>query len=178
MPAVRISPFAFSDGIQLSLADFDDPVSGRPVAPVRRGALGGDGEPIVYDVSAEPPWRKLTIGLTAKVLETEVRRVLPPGLDAKHDVSLVVSIACPSTKFRHGATLGAKSAGSWTGHLTLSREDLRGVVTIRPMLVLTPRSSKPLVEAGYARRGGSVIGRGDTLQLMVDPSALSPTQAL
>jgi hypothetical protein len=178
MPAVRISPFAVSDGIQLSLSDFDDPVSGRPVSSVTRGALGGDGEPTVYDVSAEPPWRKLTLGLTANVSETELRRVLPPGLASKHDVSLVVSIACPSTKFRHGATLGAKSAGTWAGHLTLSREDLRGVVSLRPLLVLTPRSSKPLLEAGYAHRGGSVIGRGDTLQLMVDASALSPTQAL
>lgn len=179
MPAVRISPFAFSDGIQLALSDFDDPVSGHQVSPVTRGALGGDGDlPMTYDVSAEPPWRKLTLGLSAQISEIELRRVVPPGRDAKHDVSLVVSIACPSTKCRHGAMLAPKSAGVWAGHATLSREDVRGVVSLRPMLVLTPRSSKPSLEAGYANRRGSVIGRGDPLQLMVDASALSPTQAL
>jgi hypothetical protein len=179
MPAVRISPFAFSEGIQLSLSDFDDPVSGRPVSPTTRGAASGDGElPITYDVSAEPSWRKLTLGLKAKLSEAELRRVTPPARDSKDDLSLVVSITCPSTKYRHGVTLRPKSAGSWAGHLTLRREDLRGVVGLRPMLVLTPRSSRSSTETGYAYRGGSVIGRGEALQLLVDASAHSPTQAL
>jgi len=46
------------------------------------------------------------------------------------------------------------------------------------MLVLTPHSSQSSIEEGYASRVGSVIGQGDALQLLVDASALSLTQAL
>ncbi len=176
MPPVRLAPFAFSDDIQLSLSDFDDPVTGRQVIAGTRGAIRGDDEmPLTYDVSADPPWRKLTLGLTAKLKERELHRVIPPGRDPQKDVSLVVSVACPPTKYRHGLTLGAKSSGAWAGHLTVRREDLRGVVSLRPMLVLTPGPSQFSTETGYAHRGGSVIGRGDALQFA---SALSPMQAL
>src|SRR2546430_9176742 len=123
MPPVRLAPFAFSDGVQLSLSDFDDPVTGRQVGVGRRGAVRGDDElPLTYDVSADPPWRKLTLGLTAKLQETELQRVVPPGRDPQKEVSLVVSIACPPTKYRHGLTLGAKSSSVWAGHVTLRRE--------------------------------------------------------
>jgi len=44
VPPVRLAPFAFSDGIQLSLADFDDPVTGRQVSAGTRGAVRGDDE--------------------------------------------------------------------------------------------------------------------------------------
>jgi hypothetical protein len=179
MPAVRIAPFAFSDGIQLSLSDFDDPVSGRQIRPITRGVVSGDGDlPLTYDVSADPPWRKLTLGLTAQLLETELRRITPPGRDPREDVSLVVSIACPSTKYRHGVTLGMKSSGVWAGHVTLRREDIRGVVSLRPMLVLTPGTPEPSTQEGYANRGGSIIGRGGPLQLLMDASALSPMQSI
>jgi len=179
MPPVRLAPFAFSDGIQLSLSDFDDPVTGRQVSAGTRGAVRGDDElPLTYDVSADPPWRKLTLGLTAKLPETELHRVIPPGRDPQKDASLVVSIVCPPTKYRQGVTLGAKLSGAWAGHVTLRREDLRGVVSLRPMLVLIPGPSQVPIETGYAHRRGSVIGRGDPLQLLVDAPALSPMQTL
>jgi hypothetical protein len=179
MSGVRISPFAFSEGIQLALSDFDDPVGGRQLIPVRRGAAGGDDDlAINYDVSAEKLWRKLTLAVTAKISEAELRRIIPPTCDPKNDATLIVSVACPSTKYRHGATLTVRSLGVWTDHITLHRDDLQGAVILRPMLVLTPRSPQSEVDVGYADRRGLLIGRGEALQLLVDASALSPTQAL
>src|SRR5256885_5320419 len=60
-------------------SDFDDPVTGRQVSPGTRGAVPGDDElPLTYDVSADPPWRKLTLGLTAKRSEEHTSELQSP----------------------------------------------------------------------------------------------------
>lgn len=182
--AVQLYPHRVSTALRLRLADFDDPETGRAVsvhgtrdpgpAEVEDDAAEPERGPDAYDAcSAAGSWRKLTFRLTAELPAAELARVLPSTSDVATDAALVVSITCQATKYRHGVRLARTKAGHWSGHATLQRSDVSGVVALVPRLVRVtgiPASE----DLPVATRVGSVLATGDSVALYVDvpPSAV------
>lgn len=174
--AVRLAPYAFSGGLALSLTDFDDPVSGRKISPKRaRASTEGEGDGGVsraYDFTQDGhAWEKLTFKIKAKLEPGELRRVLPAGADSKVETTLLVSLSCPPTKYRHALHLEPSGEGKWTGYATLQRVDVKGSVQLRPLLVrATDLSPAPSRGGRLAIRAGSILATGVSVLLHVDTS--------
>jgi hypothetical protein len=176
MAAVRILPFPSSEGLDLSLANFDDPSEGREITPVD-GDMSGDTELAgSYDLVTDPPWKKLTMRITAKLPTSELERVVPEGCDRTRDLVLAVSVACPATKYRQGVALAPGSDGTWSGLLTLVRRDLSGVLILKPSLSLASGTPEPPARPTLDR--GTVIARGRPVRLIIDGHARQNISAL
>src|SRR6267143_405859 len=176
MAAVRILPFPSSEGLVLSLTNFDDPSEGREITPVDGGMSGGTELVSSYDLVTDPPWKKLTMRITAKLPTSELERVVPEACDRTRDLVLVVSVACPATKYRHGIALTPGSDGTWSGLLTLVRADLSGVLILKPSLTLASGTPEPPARRQLDR--GTVVARGQPVRLIIDGHAQQNVGAL
>jgi hypothetical protein len=176
MAAVRILPFPSSESLVLSLTNFDDPSEGRGITPLD-GGMSGDAELAgSYDLVTDPPWKKLTMRMTAKLPAPELERVVPEGCDRTRDLVLAISVACPATKYRHGVALARSNEDTWSGLLTLVRRDLSGVLILKPALSLASGKPEPPARRGLDR--GTVIARGRPVRLVIDGHARQNVGAL
>lgn len=176
--AVRIAPFHSLDRIVVALSDFDDPTTGREVRPVVRGPADPDEVgPATYDFSGTT-WKRLTFALEVTLPTAEIRRVLPPELDVMQHIAFVASIRCQGTKLRQAVKLRSNGDGVWAGHATLTREDLRGTVLIRPSVAVIGGWGGRAVVSGSPLRPGSVIGTGDPVRLIVDNESMPANEPL
>jgi hypothetical protein len=172
--AVQLYPHEMSTALELRLTDFDDPMTGCAVEVREASSLSEDGENDSagrvqgYDAfSSGTPWRKLTFRLTADLPDAELGRVLPATSSVETDTTLVVLMTCPSTKFRHGVRLARSKHGAWTGHATIQRADIKGVVMLRPQLVRA--TGIPTTEdLPFATKTGAVIAVGEPISIYVD----------
>jgi hypothetical protein len=176
--AVQLYPHAFSGLLGLRLDDFDDPeMDGQiEVVDLRRtdGAAEMDeaDEPYGYDAfSKAGNWKKLTCRLSVSLRVDELAQILPATSDLQVDAALFVLVTCPATKFRHGVRLATPTTDGdstrWKGYLTITREDVRGAVSLKPQLVRL--TSIPLTEEiPFGTQAGTLIGAGPAVQLYVD----------
>src|SRR5207248_3064497 len=97
-------------------------------------------------------WRSLQIDLQASLLESELERVLPSPSSPAEDAELVVSVICSDTRLRRAVPFSFEE-GSWSGTVTVRRDEARGAVRLIPRLVRAtdlPDSSQR--ESGVATR--------------------------
>jgi hypothetical protein len=171
--AVQLYPHAVSGQVELRLHDFDDPVAGRKVDVFEVGRVAEDEDGAApdridgYDVSATSAWRKLSFRLTADLPTEEIQRILPPTSSVNTDTTMVVLLTCASTKFRHGVRLKHVGDGTWSGTAAIQRDDVKGIVTLRPQLVRS--TGIPAAEdLPFATTAGALVAVGEPITLFVD----------
>jgi len=171
--AVQLYPHAVAATLDLRLRDFDDPATGRAIAAVeiRRSAEGDEessSDQIAgYDVSSVSEWRKLSFRVTAELSREELQRVLPPTSSFETDATMVVLMTCPSTKFRHGVRLRHLKDGIWSGTVAIQRDDVKGVITLRPQLARA--TGIPAADdLPFATSARSLVAVGEPVSLYVD----------
>jgi len=169
MSKARLAPYATSDGMDIELLDFDDPTQGS--VRIEPAASGGGFEfsGRTYDFShPELKWDKLSFRIRVSLDGDELKRILPRTSDPVKDTAVVVSLICPSTKFRHGVKLHPIEEGRWGGDAIVQRLDLKGTVQLRPTLVRT--TSIPSGEGeGYGTWVRAIIATGPPATMFVDP---------
>jgi hypothetical protein len=173
---VQLYPHAVAGTLDLRLRDFDDPATGRAVEAfeIRRVVddeeTNASGQIAGYDVSSVSEWRKLSFRLTAELSLQELERVLPPTSSVDSDTTMVVLMTCASTKFRHGVRLKHTKDGIWSGTAAIQRDDIKGVLTLRPQLARATG-----IPAGedlpFATTAGSLVAVGESVSLYVDVEA-------
>jgi hypothetical protein len=171
---VELFPYAFSTQLTSRLTDFDDPVNGSSVEvlelgqdEVENGEIGPENS-FAYDAS-NSSWQKLTFRIDVQLPEAERSRILPDTSDLERDTALIVLMTCRATRVRHGVRLKPMKNYKWSGHVTIQRQDLQGLVTFSPQLVRTtgiPSGD----ELPFATQAGTLIATGAPLTLYVDPS--------
>jgi len=120
-----------------------------------------------YDVSATRGWSKLSFRLTADLPTPELQRILPPTSSVDTDTAMVILMTCASTKFRHGVRLKHAGEGTWSGTAAIQRDDVKGIVTLRPQLV---RATGILAveDLPFATTAGALVAVGEPISLYVD----------
>ncbi len=179
MSKAYLAPHAIADRITLQLSDFDDPTLEEPlrvnVTVETEGSVFEDFARRTYDLSdADVNWSKLSFRIQAELEPEEIDRVLPPTSDVARDAALIVSITCPSTKFRHGVVLEHVDEGNWRGSATLQRDDLKRTVLLKPLLVRRTKIPEESAATGVAIKSEAIIGRGAGAAIYIDaPSRLA-----
>jgi hypothetical protein len=115
------------------------------------------------------PWQHLQIDLQGVLPAVDLSRILPLPSIASEDAALIVSVVCSETRLRRAVQL-AFEGGSWTGSVTILRDEARGAVRLVPRLVRTtdiPTSEGS--EFPFATRSGFVIAEGRSLNIRIDP---------
>lgn len=172
--AVQLYPHAVSGALNLRLLDFDDPVTGGPVEVAEVGGVsddvddgGGPARVGGYDVSAAKGWRKLAFRLNVELPRNELHRVMPPTSSVDTDATMLVLMTCASTKFRHGVRLRHTRAGVWSGIAAIQRDDVKGLVTLRPQLVRAT-GIPATEELPFATAAGALVAIGEPVNIYVD----------
>jgi hypothetical protein len=169
---VRLAPYPMSEALSLEFSEFDDPTTGNPVQvelikpdPTLEFL---EQAPLAYDASGSP-WTKLGFRVSATLPVSELEDITPAGTDIKRDLQLIVSVTCPSTKYRHAVMLSPKGPGRWLGAFSLQRRDVKNQVLFRPLLVrrtALPASSN----SHHAQRAAAIIAQGLARPIHVDPA--------
>lgn len=176
---VQLYPFPVATTLAMSLSDFDDPSTQQRIEPRERAGATDDDSGVStngrgYDLSSSgSAWSRMVFRIIATLSVDDLERILPPTSSLVSDTALIVLIVCPGTKFRHSVRLAPSVRGSWSGHASIQRNDVKGVVTLRPQLVrMTGIPGDG--EIPFAAKSGAVIAIGEPSVLYLD-SALTAT---
>lgn len=114
-------------------------------------------------------WRSLQIDLQAALPETELSRVLPSPSSPAEDAQLVVSVVCSETRMRRAVPF-VFEGDTWTGTVTIRRDEARGAVRLLPRLVrATDLPGASDGQTSYATRSTFIIAEGRSLNIRIDP---------
>ncbi len=161
----RLYPYNFSSGLHLRLADPYDPSDESHMFSWGRAATGGD-DAESFDLRADREWKSLHVELEAHLSEEELGRLLPKGSALERETALVVSVRCPTTKYRHAVKLTPSAGGVWKGDLLLARRDLRSRVELQPRLIRT--STLPSAPEELASHVFAIVAEGRPVRLFLD----------
>jgi hypothetical protein len=174
--AVPLYPHRVTQQVELTLSEFDDPlsdesvrVSGPPEGQAGAEAMG----PRVYSLaSAVDTWKRLSFKIEARLPPAQLEWVLPPGVKPSQATRLIALLTCPTTKVRRGIQLKYSPSGIWRGEAIISRGDVAHRVFLLPQLLLTVDldGSK---NGTFASKRAALIGTGERVRIELKPSAAS-----
>lgn len=165
--ARTLTPYALSSDLELRPFDAADPTTGNDLPWTTRTT--DDGQVLDIILTGEQlDWAKLAFQLRADLPATEIERILPSSSDLRADTRMLISVRCPTTKLRLATELDFKSAGVWSGDLTLDRADVRRVVELHGFLVRTTSIPGGGVQSGKAAERGAIVAEGRTVRIHVD----------
>lgn len=121
------------------------------------------------DLTGSTGWQSLQIDLQGILPEAELTRVLPSPSQPAEDAALIVSVTCSDTRLRRAVPFAFED-GTWSGTVTIRRDEARGAVRLAPRLVRAtdlPGSSQ--IDLSVATRNGFIIAEGRSLNVRVDP---------
>lgn len=123
------------------------------------------------DLRSDEKWRELEFDIEARVPRNKLKEILPEGANYREDVSLLLSVRCPSTKLRFPIELVCQSSeeGLWKGSVHVHRADVRSRLELHPLLYR--RTSIPdtaAVPTLLARRRFALLGSGMPVVAMID----------
>lgn len=121
-------------------------------------------------LDATPEWRELNFRVVLRLGLDQIAEVLPNSEDLE-SAAPMVSLGCSATKFRRGYQLVQTEEGEWATEVHLVRADVRGVVTITPLLLRTKAAQEA---SGFATYIGAILGTGPEAELALDHLAPPP----
>lgn len=165
----RIYQYAVLHDLDLSVGSFVDAEQSVELENVvtPTGEYGGKRFDLI---DAKPRWNLLNFEVGFRVPDGDIADVIPDG-DSLDSVTPRVVVACSATKYRLGYPLKRGEDGSWAAEIQLARSDLRGVVSLTPILV---RARERKHEDGYATYLGAILGTGPDVEILLDKTAPVP----
>jgi hypothetical protein len=169
MPDPRIYQYAVLHDLDLSVSSFVDAEQSveleNVVSPT--GEYGGKRFDLI---DASPRWNLLNFEVGFRVPDGDIADIIPHG-DSLDSITPKVIVSCSATKYRIGYPLTRADDGSWSAEIQLARSDLRGVVSLTPILVRTRELES---SEGYATYVGAILGTGPDVELILDKTAPIP----
>ncbi len=130
----------------------------------------GDGSIVVYE--EEPDVLKLNASVL--IADSVFDWVLAPSERANPPVD--VRLVCSSRESRRRSSISMPGDGIHEGELTLERQDWRGIVEIRAVLVRTDTASKP--SSGFAADRGASLAWSSSRRVLFDEPPQPPGDQL
>lgn len=159
-----IYPFVQIRNLELNVAAPLDQ-EGNPISEVAMP------EPDEYgikemDVAEAHDWTQLEFAVSFSVPPGSLLEVLPKVDSTKKETVALISMVCSSAKFRQGWRLELTGDGTWSGNLTVARQDIRGSLLLTPELVRSVDATK--IKPDQAAFAGAVLGTGPGVRVTVD----------
>ena len=161
-----IFPYAHaSDALCIELHEFT--LDGEPVASA--DVMDAETNSISF-FQMEKPWQNIACQVTVTDPDEELTDSLPGGHVTGKSVSCWILVRNTHSRLRVAERLELKD-GSWTGTISLSKDDLKKETTISATCVLSTELGQA---AGLAFKKGESIATSKTWRLYVDEPTVMP----